>query len=130
LIYITKGKTNFFIHVVVIVWFLDLQLPMQSVPITINFVSSNPAHGEVVFDTTLWAKVCQWLATGRWFSPGTADSSTNKTDHHDITEILLNVVLSTISLTLYSGLWCLAPLSTIFQLYRDGNPLFRIFSNT
>ena len=26
---------------------LDLQLPMQSVPITINVVSSNPAHGEV-----------------------------------------------------------------------------------
>jgi len=26
---------------------LDLQLPMQSVPITTNVVSSNPAHGEV-----------------------------------------------------------------------------------
>ena len=33
--------------VVVIVWKLDLQLPMQSVPITIEVVSSNPAHGEV-----------------------------------------------------------------------------------
>jgi hypothetical protein len=33
--------------VVVIVWYLDLQLPMQSVPITTNVVSSNPAHGEV-----------------------------------------------------------------------------------
>ena len=32
---------------VVIVWYLDLQLPMQSVPITTNVVSSNPAHGEV-----------------------------------------------------------------------------------
>ena len=28
-------------------WWLDLQLPMQSVPITTNVVSSNPAHGEV-----------------------------------------------------------------------------------
>jgi predicted GNAT superfamily acetyltransferase len=28
--------------VVVIVWELDLQLPVQSVPITINVVSSNP----------------------------------------------------------------------------------------
>jgi hypothetical protein len=24
-----------------------------------------------VLDTTLYDKVCQWLATGRWFSPGT-----------------------------------------------------------
>jgi hypothetical protein len=32
---------------VVIVWQLDLLLPMQSVPITTNIVSSNPANGEV-----------------------------------------------------------------------------------
>ena len=38
-------------------------------------------------DTTLCDKVCQWLATGRWFSPDTPVSSTNKTDSHDITEI-------------------------------------------
>jgi hypothetical protein len=30
-----------------IVWYLDLQLPVQSVPITTNFVSSNPIHDEV-----------------------------------------------------------------------------------
>jgi hypothetical protein len=30
--------------------------------------------------------------TGWWFSPGTPVSSTNKTNHHDITEILLSVV--------------------------------------
>jgi len=36
-------------------------------------------------------KVCQWLATGRWYSPGPLVSSTNKTDRHDITEILLKV---------------------------------------
>ena len=35
------------IVMVVIVWLLDLQLHMQSVPITINIVSLNPAHGEV-----------------------------------------------------------------------------------
>jgi hypothetical protein len=39
--------------------------------------------------TTLYDKVCQWLATGRWFSPGHPVSSTNKTDRNDITEILL-----------------------------------------
>jgi hypothetical protein len=40
-------------------------------------------------------KVCQWLETGRWFSPGTLISSTNKTDRHDITEIFLKVALNT-----------------------------------
>jgi hypothetical protein len=51
-----------------------------------------------VFDTTLCNKVCQWLATGQWFSPGTTISSTNKTDRHDITEKLLKVTLITINL--------------------------------
>jgi hypothetical protein len=46
-----------------------------------------------VFDTTLCDKVCQWLATGRWFSLGTPVYSTNKTDRHDITEMLLKVAL-------------------------------------
>ena len=49
--------------------------------------------------TTLCDKVCQWLATGRWFSPGPPVSSTNKTDRHDITEILLKVALNTIKQT-------------------------------
>ena len=49
--------------------------------ITTKFVSSNPVHGEC---TTLCDKVCQWLATGRWFS---LVSSTNKS------EILLKMVL-------------------------------------
>ena len=34
-------------NVVVIVWYLDLQLSIQSVSITSDVVSSNPAHGEV-----------------------------------------------------------------------------------
>ena len=33
--------------VVVIIWKLDLELPMQSVAITTNIVSSNPVHDEV-----------------------------------------------------------------------------------
>jgi hypothetical protein len=36
------------------------------------------------------------LAHDRWFSPGTPASSTTKTGCHDIAEILLKVVLSTI----------------------------------
>jgi hypothetical protein len=35
--------------------------------------------------------------TGQWFTPV---SSTNKSDRHDITEILLKVALSTINLNL------------------------------
>ena len=51
-----------------------------------------------VRDTKLSDKVCHWLARGRWFSLSTSVSSTNKTDCHDITEILLKVALSTIIL--------------------------------
>jgi hypothetical protein len=39
------------------------------------------------------------LAAGQWFSPGTPVSSTNKTDRHDITEILLKVALNTTTIT-------------------------------
>jgi hypothetical protein len=46
--------------------------------------------------TTLCDKVCLWLATGRWFSPCPPVSSTNKTDRHVMTEILLKVALNTI----------------------------------
>ena len=49
-----------------------------------------------VMCTTSCDKVCQWLATGRWFSPGRSVSSTNKTDLHDITKTLLKLALSTI----------------------------------
>ena len=51
--------------------------------------------GELI--TTLCDKVCQWLATGQWFSQGTPVSSTNKTDRHDILEILLKVALNIIN---------------------------------
>jgi hypothetical protein len=37
--------------------------------------------------------------TVQWFSLGTPIISTNKTDHHDIAEILLKVALSTIILS-------------------------------
>jgi hypothetical protein len=40
-------------------------------------------------------KVYQLLAHGRWFSPDTPASSTTKTGHHDIAEILLKVALNT-----------------------------------
>ena len=47
-------------------------------------------------DTTLCDWVCQWLAAGRLFSPGNLVSFINKTDCHNITEILLKVALHAI----------------------------------
>jgi len=55
--------------------------------------------GRGVLDTTLCDKVCQWLVSGLYFSPGTHVSSNNKTDHQDITVILLKVALNTITIT-------------------------------
>jgi uncharacterized membrane protein YjdF len=84
---------------VVIVWLLDLQLPLQSVPVTINVVSSNPVHCEV-YSITLCEKVYQWLTVGRLYSLGILVYSTIKTDCHDTAEILLKVALIIITLTL------------------------------
>ena len=53
-----------------------------------------------VLDTTLCDQVCQGLAAGRWFSRGTPDSPTNKTDSLNITKILLKVALNSITITL------------------------------
>jgi hypothetical protein len=69
---------------------------MQSVPITTS-CEFEPRSWQDVLITTLCDKVCQWLVTVLWFSPVT---STNETDCHDITEILLKVALRTITLTL------------------------------
>ena len=46
---------------------------------------------------TRCSNVCQWPVAGRWFSPGTRVSSNNKTDRHDIAEILLKVSSNTIT---------------------------------
>jgi hypothetical protein len=54
-----------------------------------------------VVDTTLCDKICQRLAAGLWFSPV---STTNKTDRHNVTEILLKVALKTITPTLTHSL--------------------------
>ena len=76
---------------------------VQIVPITTEVVSWNPVQGEVN-STTLGGKVFQCLATSRWFSPGTPVSSTNKTERHDITELLLKVALNTITIADYKQL--------------------------
>jgi hypothetical protein len=50
----------------------------------------------ILFLCTASDKDYQLLSHGRLFSPGTPASSTTKTGHHDITEILLKVALNTI----------------------------------
>jgi hypothetical protein len=70
---------------------LDLQLPVQSVPITNKDVSLNPTHGEAHSIQHCVMKFVSDFAAGLWFSLGTLVSSTNKTDRHDITEVLLKV---------------------------------------
>jgi hypothetical protein len=79
---------------------------MQWVSTTTKVVSHSEfeSHSwQGVFDTTLCDQVCQQLTAGLWFSPGTMVSSNNKTDHQDITEILLKVVLNTITLNFKYG---------------------------
>jgi hypothetical protein len=73
---------------------LDLQLPMQSVPITTKVVSLNPTHGEV---HSIQHYVIKFVSDLRQVG-GSPVFSTNKTDCHDITELLLKVVLNTITL--------------------------------
>jgi len=79
-----------------------------------------------VLDTTLCDKVCQLLATGRWFSPVTPVFSTNETDRHDRTEILLKVSLYTIALTLFRCilLLSLVHLHFIMVHFRNCSKLF------
>ena len=54
--------------------------------ITADVVSSNLDQGEVY--NIIWSNMSV-IATGRWFYPGPSVSSINKTDRHDIAEILL-----------------------------------------
>jgi hypothetical protein len=80
-----------------------------------------------VLDTTVCHKVCQWFATNWSFSPVTPVSSTMKTDRHDISAILLEVVLNTITKTKPSCLlrmllcnmwhWCMSRASNVFYMW-------------
>ena len=70
---------------------------MQSVSITTKVVSSNPVQGEVYSIQIYVIKFVSDLQQVGGFFPGTPVSSTNKTDHNDITEILLKVALNTIT---------------------------------
>ena len=66
-----------------------------------------------VLDITLCDKVCQCL----WFCPGTAVFSTNKTDRHDITEILLKVAFNAITLPPRFSVWSGCSISSSINIY-------------
>ena len=86
----------------VIVWQLDLQLLVPSVRIPTKVVSSNPFKAMYSIQHYVITFASDLRQTGRWFPPRTPVS--NKTDHHDITDILLNVALSSIYQTKPSAL--------------------------
>ena len=69
----------------------------QSVPITTKVMSSNPFHSEMYSIQQYVIKFVGDLRQVCGFSPGTQVSSINKTDSHDIAEILLKVALNTIA---------------------------------
>ena len=83
--------------VTVIEWELDLQPPICNQCLSLLMVWFGISIRARC--TALCDKACQWPATGQWFSPGPPVSSTNKTDRHDITEILLKAALNTIKQT-------------------------------
>jgi hypothetical protein len=62
-------------------------------------MANGQQYSRGVIDTTLCDKFCQWFATVRGFLQVLRFPPPNKTDRHDITEILLNVALNTISQT-------------------------------
>jgi hypothetical protein len=64
-------------------------------------VSLKPVHGEVYSIQHYVIKFVSDLRQVCGFFPGTSVSSTNKTDRHDITEILLKDALNTIKLNLF-----------------------------
>jgi hypothetical protein len=69
---------------------------------------------------------------GRWYSPGPPVSSTNKTDRHDITEILLKVALNNIKQNKQTnnllGNTCCAvnyAQTNLYQKFKDTNLVIR-----
>ena len=84
---------------IVIVWQFDLQLPMESVPITTNVVSSNLIHGKVYSIQHYMIKFVSDLRQVSGFLRVFRFPPSKKIDSrsHDITKILLKLALNTIN---------------------------------
>jgi hypothetical protein len=108
LAHLAKGNVSFWIQAthlsILLQWQSKIVAPFIPFPphFYISFLHIFIIGKFVLFLTCLnmheisWCdQFCQWLSTGLWFFStrlGTPVSSTNKTDCHDITEILLNGV--------------------------------------
>jgi hypothetical protein len=68
---------------------------VQSVATTTMVLNSNPVRGEVYSIQHYVIKIISDLRQIGGFSPGAPVSCTNKTDHHDITDMLLKVLTTT-----------------------------------
>ena len=84
---------------------MDLQQPVQSVPITTSVVRSIPAQGDVYL---IQRYVMKFVSS--WFSSGNPISAINKTDHHDITGMLLKFALFYLKHILI--IWCMSKTSS------------------
>jgi hypothetical protein len=75
----------------------------------------NPTQMRCTWYIIMWQSLS--VTCGLWFSPGTLISSTNRTDHHNKTEILLKVALNTVTL----------PLTLSYSLFISGFEIFACF---
>ena len=75
-------------------------ISIQCLAIITNFVSSNTAHGEVYSIQLYVIKFVNDLRQVGGFFQDTPVYFTSKIDRHDITKVLLKVVLNTINLIL------------------------------
>ena len=73
---------------------------IKSGPLTTNVVSSNSSQARCIRHNIMWKSLSVTWGRSVVFFPGIRNFSTNKTDRHDITEILLKVALNTRTLTL------------------------------
>jgi hypothetical protein len=64
---------------VIVVWMLYLQLPVQSLPSTTKGVCLDPADGKMYSIQHYVIKFVSDFRNGQWFSPGKLVSSINKT---------------------------------------------------
>ena len=81
--------------------------------------------------TILCDKVCQWLTPGRWFPPRSSFCSNNKTDRHDITEILIKVALNTIKNKKQTNIVSVISEEFYFQInFCQNQPNIHIFGKT
>jgi hypothetical protein len=111
------GPTKLFLIILILdtIGFLLCKFSQVGMRIITKVVSSNLIHGEVYSIQHYVIKIVS-DKTDQWFSPGTPVSSTNRTDCHNITEILLKVALNTITLgTFLSYVSCLE--IVLFYIY-------------